>query len=307
MAGRLAVCRPPREGHRPGLGPAARVGSVRRRRREHRSAEEAATLSKLTGERPLLGATPDSLLALHEAGYRAVRDRLGPGGVLDVGCGEGFGAPWLAGAERTVVGVDYALSALRGLFRGAEDGRPPLAACQAAALCFGDSTFDWACSSHLIEHFVDPEDHLSELARVLKPEGTAFVLTPNAPADFENPFHLRLYLRDELRDVLARHFDQIWVGGLQGDEAVKADFARRRARAARLLRLDVFDLRHRLPRSWYVGAYTRALPLAYRLMARHDTGGESGISAADFFVSDDVDESTPVLFATAGRPRKGWV
>ena len=37
------------------------------------------TKSRLTGERPQQGVTPDSLLALHEAGYRAVLDRIGPG------------------------------------------------------------------------------------------------------------------------------------------------------------------------------------------------------------------------------------
>ena len=44
---------------------------------------------KLTGERPMEGATPDSLLALHDAGYREVVARLGPGVVVDVGCGVG--------------------------------------------------------------------------------------------------------------------------------------------------------------------------------------------------------------------------
>jgi hypothetical protein len=86
---------------------------------------------------------------------------------------------------------------------------------------------------------------------------------------------------------------------------VKEDFARRRARAERLLRWDVFDLRHRLPRSWYVGTYTRLLPLAYRLLARGDVGGATGIGADDFFVTEVVDDSTPVLFAVARRPRHG--
>ena len=43
----------------------------------------------LTGERPVQGATPDSLLALHDAGYREVIARLGRGTVLDIGCGVG--------------------------------------------------------------------------------------------------------------------------------------------------------------------------------------------------------------------------
>ena len=66
-------------------------------------------------------------------------------------------------------------------------------------LGFGPPSFDGACSSHLIEHFTDPEPHVAELARVLKDDGVACVLTPNKPADFENPFHLHLFDRDELR------------------------------------------------------------------------------------------------------------
>jgi len=58
----------------------------------------------------------------------------------------------------------------------------------ALALGFAGGSFDWACSSHLIEHFDDPEGHVRELARVLDHRGTVFFLTPNAPADFENPF-----------------------------------------------------------------------------------------------------------------------
>ena len=32
---------------------------------------------RLTGERPMEGVTPDSLLALHAAGYRTIIERLG--------------------------------------------------------------------------------------------------------------------------------------------------------------------------------------------------------------------------------------
>ena len=46
-----------------------------------------STKSRLTGERPQQGVTPDSLLALHEAGYRAVLDRIGQGRILDLGRG----------------------------------------------------------------------------------------------------------------------------------------------------------------------------------------------------------------------------
>jgi SAM-dependent methyltransferase len=262
------------------------------------------TAGRLTGERPVEGVTPDSLLALHAAGYRTVVERLGPGTMLDVGCGQGFESARFLSPDRVVVGADYSADAVAAA--GGRWGSEGLvvARTDAAALGFVRGAFDWACSSHLIEHFDDPEGHVSELARVLSDGGTVFFLTPNAPADFENPFHVHLFEPDELRSLLERHFADVTVQGLDAVDRVKADFTARRVKAERILALDVFDLRHKMPRSWYVGAYTRILPLAYRLMARDGSGGATGITADDFFVTDDLDATTMVLFATASRPRR---
>ncbi|HWD51894.1 MAG TPA: class I SAM-dependent methyltransferase [Acidimicrobiales bacterium] len=267
--------------------------------------EVIGTRSKrLTGERPMQGVTPDSLLALHAAGYRTVIERLGAGAVLDVGCGQGFESARFLADDRSVVGIDYnadAVASARSRWAGAG-----LSVGQMNALSLGlaGSRFRWACSSHLIEHFDDPEGHVRELARVLADDGTAFFLTPNAPADFENPFHIHLFEPDELRALLERHFHQVTVQGLDPIPAVKADFTARRVKANKVLRLDVLDLRHRIPRSWYIAAYTRLLPVAYKLMARGDSGGMTGITADDFSVTDHLDPTTMVLFATGSQPRR---
>lgn len=281
------------------------VGSVRRTRCRQRSSSEASELSKLTGERPLQGVTPDSLIALHDAGYRAVVERLGPGLVLDVGCGAGFESARMAAPGRRVIGVDYDVDAVTDASaRFGSDGLLTAAA-DANRLPVASGTFDYVCSSHLIEHFAEPHAHVAELARVLGPGGTAFVVTPNAPADFENPFHIRLFRQRELASALEERFANVTVFGLDASDEVKSDFEARRARAAKVLRLDVLGLRRRLPRSWYIAAYQRMLPLAYRLLARSDSGGDTGITSEQFFVVDprQVDDSTLVLFAVARSPR----
>ena len=51
-----------------------------------------------------------------------------------------------------------------------------------------------------------PEHHVAELARVCTDDGTAFVITPNRPADFENPFHVYLFEADELASLLRLFF-----------------------------------------------------------------------------------------------------
>jgi SAM-dependent methyltransferase len=262
----------------------------------------SSTTRRLTGERPHQGVTPDSLLALHDAGYRAVVERLGTGRVLDVGCGRGFESVRLAGAGRRVVGVDYSAEATEAA-AGLSSADLVVGRMDALTLGLATASFDAVCSSHLIEHFDEPAAHVAETARVLADDGAAYFLTPNAPADFENPFHVHLFGHRDLAGLLGRYFDDVWVGGVDAPARVKADFAARRARAQRVLALDVLDLRHKLPRAWYVAAYTRLLPLAYRLVARGDAGGTTGITADDWFVTGAVDDTTLVLFAVCRRPR----
>jgi SAM-dependent methyltransferase len=203
-----------------------------------------------------------------------------------------------------VVGADYSSDAVAAASRRWGPEGLEVAQMNALALGFTGGSFRWACSSHLIEHFDDPEGHVRELSRVLADDGTVFFLTPNAPADFENPFHIHLFEPPELRAMLERHFHDVTVQGMDAVPHVKADFTARRVKANKVLALDFFDLRHRIPRSWYIGAYTRILPLAYKVIARGDSGGMTGITADDFFVTDDLDTTTMVLFATASRPRR---
>jgi SAM-dependent methyltransferase len=250
------------------------------------------------------GVTPDSLLALHAAGYRTVLERMGAGTVLDVGCGQGFESARLLADDRQVIGADYADEAVELARANWGDAGLRAAQMDATALGFATGSFDWVCSSHLIEHFVEPQGHVREAARVLADDGTMLVLTPNAPADFENPFHVHLFEPDELRTILERYFYDVRIEGLDAVPHVKADFTARRVKAQKILRLDVFDLRHKIPRSWYVGFYAWVLPKAYKLVARGDAGGMTGITADDFFVTDQLDRTTMVLFATASRPRR---
>jgi hypothetical protein len=93
------------------------------------------------------------------------------------------------------------------------------------------------------------------------------------------------------------------VLGLEGDDALHADFAARRASGERLLKLDVLDLRHRLPRGLYVWAYEHLLPIVYRLLGKKSTGIGSGLDASHLFITEQIETTTPVLFAIARSPR----
>jgi SAM-dependent methyltransferase len=261
---------------------------------------------RLTGERPIEGKTPDSLLALHAAGYREVLARIGPGRLLDLGCGLGDGSARFVAPDRRVTGVDYD-PATAGLARQLHPDLVTTCS-DAAALAVRGARFDWVCSSHLIEHFPDPSRHVAEVSRVLAADGAAFFITPNAPADFENPYHVHLFEPDDLRHVLARSFGAVEVWGLDGDAAVKADFERRRRWARRLLAVDVWDVRHRLPREWYVRLHATARRVAYPALATAERVRRRTppppITEDRFTLTPSIDPSTLVLFAVARHPKR---
>lgn len=264
---------------------------------------------KLTGERPIEGHTPDSLLALHDAGYREVIARLDSGRVLDVGCGVGTGTARLCGPERRVVGVDYDPTTATVARSECGIGDPSGTAAEFVAmdggkLGFASGSFDAVCSSHIIEHFVMPENHCAELARVCADDGTTFVITPNRSADFENPFHVYLFGASDLASMLGLFFDEVEVVGIEGDELLKDDFAARRASGEKLLKLDVLKLRLRMPRRWYVWSYERALPMVYKVLGSKNTGIGSGLDDSHFYATDTIVDTTPVLFAIARKPRR---
>lgn len=254
---------------------------------------------KQTGERPLKDSTPSALLALHDAGYREVKQRLSRGFVLDIGCGVGDESIRLAGEGRTVLGVDYDLETAQmanrhGVGAVCSDG---------SVLPFKTGSVDAVCSSHIIEHFVDPSGHVAEMARVVKDDGAVYVLTPNEPADFENPYHVHLFTPDQLHAMLSRHFSDVEVHGLDGDEMVRQDFAKRRRTGKWILALDFLKLRHRLPRSWFVALHSLGRRVVYPLLARIQGPGEV-IGEERFAVTDRIDTDTLVLFAVARSPRR---
>jgi ubiquinone/menaquinone biosynthesis C-methylase UbiE len=208
-----------------------------------------------------------------------------------------------------VVGVDYssdtAVLAGREWGPGGSRGTEVVfAGADGAELGFRDAAFDSVCSSHIIEHFHMPEGHVAELARVCADDGTVFVITPNRPADFENPFHVYLFEAAELESLLGLFFADVEVLGLDGDDVLKADFAQRRLSGERLLRLDPLKLRHRMPRRWYVWSYEHVLPVVYKALGSETTGIGSGLDESHFFMTDDIKPTTPGLFAIARKPRR---
>jgi len=96
--------------------------------------------------------------------------------ILDVGCGAGNSLNGLT--NKYLYGVDISLYLL-GKARNLLQERVVLVRADAQDLPYPNRSFDRVISSEVIEHVINPSAFLSEIARVLKPEGVAVLTIPN--------------------------------------------------------------------------------------------------------------------------------
>ena len=144
----------------------------------------------------------------HVERYRFAKDFVRGKRVLDIACGEGYGAAALAKAgAASVTGVDIASEvcehARRKYGLDARTGN-------AQSIPLQDRSIDLVVSFETIEHVDAPAAFLGECARVLVPEGTLIGSTPNRPvysgAGGLNPFHRLEFDEREFVDLLRSRF-----------------------------------------------------------------------------------------------------
>ncbi len=148
--------------------------------------------------------------------YTAGRD------VLDVGCNTGYGTVRLAGAARSVTGVDVSPGAIEAAQARAGGEGVEFRIIDGLGLPFPDHSFDLVTSFQVVEHVADPGPYLREIQRVLRPGGLALFTTPNAAICLDegmppwNRFHAREYRAADLRDALGEVFSTVDVFGMFG-------------------------------------------------------------------------------------------
>jgi 2-polyprenyl-3-methyl-5-hydroxy-6-metoxy-1,4-benzoquinol methylase len=101
--------------------------------------------------------------------------------ILDVGCGDGFITSKIGGSTGArMTGVDISREALASARRFGV--RAKYANLDRGRLPFGAASFDAAFCGDVVEHVFDTESLLSEVRRVLKPDGFVVMSVPNIAA-----------------------------------------------------------------------------------------------------------------------------
>lgn len=159
--------------------------------------------------------TVPGVVAHHLKKYEFARSRI-DGLVVDVACGVGYGSDHLRLAAMTVVGVDIADEAIAIARDRYRNGNVFFVQGNAEQLPFPDDCVDAVTCFEGIEHFRDPDAHLDEVVRVLKPEGTYFVSTPHPGMHAhgeDNPFHLHEFEPARFEAMLRERFADVEMFG----------------------------------------------------------------------------------------------
>jgi ubiquinone/menaquinone biosynthesis C-methylase UbiE len=141
---------------------------------------------------------------------RIISERCKPDSTLiDIACGNGsilrdlraLGFQNLSGLEIS----HYAVNRLReegfSMFHGVLP-RIPLP----------DQTFDVVIASQVLEHIIRRSTFASEISRIMKPGGQAFIFVPNdCLGPIDEPEHVIKYNRKTFESFLKRHFDDVSV------------------------------------------------------------------------------------------------
>jgi SAM-dependent methyltransferase len=250
----------------------------------------------ITGERVTTGEGGfNPSFQRHRAEYRLSATRLGPGRVLDLGCGTGHSYTELG--PRETVGVDIEPAALEG-----QDRETRVA--DMRALPFEGDAFDSVVAIQSIEHVPDAERMLAEVGRVLRPGGRAIFVTPNRltfarPDEIIDPYHYVEYDPAELRARCSGFFESVEVLALHASDRYLAIHDDERRELDRLLARDPLRLRRLVPRRLKQHLYDRRLS-GDRVTPRP---GALDVGPDDFWLDGERLEQAIDLFAVCDRPR----
>ncbi len=189
---------------------------------------------KFTGERFIPGHGGVQLAYEHVHRYLFALSLAAGKQVLDVASGSGYGSGLLAKVAERVWAIDVDGPAVRSARDSVRDANVSFVNADGSRLPFPAGVMDLVLAFEVIEHVPDQQEMVREIARVLRPGGTALISTPDKAEysdarNYVNPFHLRELYREEFLELLRPAFasvrllqQQVRAGSLISDDGNSA-------------------------------------------------------------------------------------
>lgn len=173
------------------------------------------------------------------------------GTVLEIGSGEGYGIMELAPIADKYIAVDKYDTYISDELKCENDiifiqtEVPPLKD-------VADNSVDFAVTFQVIEHIQNDELFLKEIRRVLKRGGKLIMTTPNVKMSLtRNPWHIREYSPEQMRNVLKSVFKDFELKGVFGNKKVMDYYQKNKDSVRKITRWDIFNMQYWLPR-WFL-------------------------------------------------------
>jgi ubiquinone/menaquinone biosynthesis C-methylase UbiE len=134
--------------------------------------------------------------------------------VLDIASGEGYGSNLLSEEASYVFGVDIDTETIEKAKLKYRKSNLSFQQGTTSSIPLEDNTVDVVVSFETIEHHDEHDEMMSEITRVLKPEGIVIISTPDKyyysdAGSFKNEFHIKELYKDEFENLISKSFSNV--------------------------------------------------------------------------------------------------
>ncbi len=131
--------------------------------------------------------------------------------VLDIACGEGYGAALLAGNAMQVTGIDNQAGIISQAKEKYKKQNLEFICGTVENIPAAEHAFDVVVSFETLEHVGIQDRMITEIKRVMQPGGLLIISTPDKriysdKTGYKNPFHIKEYYPEEFIALLLKYF-----------------------------------------------------------------------------------------------------
>jgi SAM-dependent methyltransferase/glycosyltransferase involved in cell wall biosynthesis len=165
---------------------------------------------EFTGER-FVPELEGNIALEHLHRYAVARELARGMHVLDIACGEGYGSAMLAEVAGRVIGVDISKDVIDHAAIKYRKRNLEFKVGSCSSIPVENASVDLVVSFETLEHHDQHEAMMSEIRRVLRPEGVLIISSPekheySVVPSYSNPFHIRELHRDEFEKLIGSYF-----------------------------------------------------------------------------------------------------
>ena len=102
-----------------------------------------------------------------------------------------------------------------------------------------------------------------------------------------NPWHIREYTSEELKELVSFNFDNIMMKGISGNDKVKKYYEDNKNSVMKFKRLDILNLEKHLPTFLYRIPYEFLNRINRNKLQSNDSSLVSSISSSDYILEED--------------------